>query len=152
MRNLDFRMPALGQEEEAREELVAAALAIPVREIFRRFWPYARPYRRWLPLLVLLVALGPATETAAIWMYKVLAQMAASRLSALFTPLGNVIELAGVLAVVGTGVCELSQGRLTIGGLLVFIVCLSRLYAPIEGLTACVIMTEPACNTRTARA
>lgn len=323
MRNLNIRVPALGQEEEAQEELVAAAPAIPVREIFRRFWPYARAYRRWLPLLVLLVAIGPATETAAIWMYKVLvdevlipqnfgllgwvalaylvlvvldgvvsfcdeylsawvgerfllslrtelfrhlqglslgffdrrrlgdvisrlsqdvdaieelvlsgvvsalsysfqllffvgvlfylrwelalvsllilplfwlaarrfsrliqravreerrragsigavseeslsnaplvqaynrqeaevarfhrenlgsfkAQMAANRLSALFTPLNNVIELAGVLAVVGTGVWELSQGRLTIGGLLVFIVCLSRLYAPIEGLS-----------------
>src|SRR5215204_576229 len=324
MRNLDFRMPVLGQEEEAREEeLVAAAPAIPVREIFRRFWPYARPYRRWLPLLVLLVALGPATQTATIWMYKVLvdevlipqnfgllgwvalaylglvvldgvisfcdeylsawvgerflvslrteffrhlqglslgffdrrrlgdvisrlsqdvdaieelvlsgvvsalsysfqllfflgvlfylrwelalvsllvvplfwlaarrfsrliqqavreerrragsigavaeeslsnaplvqaynrqeaevvrfhrenlgsfkAQMVASRLSAFFTPLVNVIELAGVLAVVGAGVWELSQGRLTIGGLLVFIVYLSRLYAPIEGLS-----------------
>src|SRR5215213_6327228 len=324
MRNLDFRMPALGQEEEAREELVAAALAIPVREIFRRFWPYARPYRRWLPLLVLLVALGPATETAAIWMYKVLvdevlipqnfgllgwvalaylglvvldgvitfcdeylcawvgelflvslrtelfrhlqglslgffdrrrlgdvisrlsqdvdaieelvlsgvvsalsysfqllffvgvlfylrwelalvsllvvplfwlvarrfsrliqqavreerrragaigavaeeslsnatlvqaynrqdaevlrfhrenlgsfkAQMIASRLSALFSPLVNVVELAGVLAVVGAGVWEFSQGRLTIGGLLVFIVYLSQLYAPIQGLSS----------------
>lgn len=323
MRNLDFRMPALGQEEEAQEQLVAAAPAVPVREIFRRFWPYARPYRRWLPLLVLLVALGPATQTATIWMYKVLvdevlipqnfgllgwvalaylglvvldgvvsfcdeylsawvgerfllslrteffrhlqglslgffdrrrlgdvisrlsqdvdaieelvlsgvvsalsysfqllffmgvlfylrwelalvsllvvplfwlaarrfsrliqqavreerrragsigavaeeslsnaplvqaynrqeaevvrfhrenlgsfkAQMVASRLSALFSPLVNVIELAGVLVVVGAGVWELSQGRLTIGGLLVFIVCLNRLYAPIEGLS-----------------
>ena len=323
MRNLDFRMPALGQEEEAREELVAAAPIVPVREIFRRFWPYARAYRRWLPLLVLLVALGPATQTAIIWMYKVVvdevlipqnfgllgwvalaylglvvldgvisfcdeylsawvgerflvslrteffrhlqglslgffdrrrlgdvisrlsqdvdaieelvlsgvvsalsysfqllfflgvlfylrwelalvsllvvplfwlaarrfsrliqqavreerrragsigavaeeslsnaplvqaynrqeaevvrfhrenlgsfkAQMVASRLSAFFTPLVNVIELAGVLAVVGAGVWELSQGRLTIGGLLVFIVYLSRLYAPIEGLS-----------------
>jgi len=316
-------MPALGQEEEAREELVAAAPIVPVREIFRRFWPYARAYRRWLPLLVLLVALGPATQTAIIWMYKVVvdevlipqnfgllgwvalaylglvvldgvisfcdeylsawvgerflfslrteffrhlqglslgffdrrrlgdvisrlsqdvdaieelvlsgvvsalsysfqllfflgvlfylrwelalvsllvvplfwlaarrfsrliqqavreerrragsigavaeeslsnaplvqaynrqeaevvrfhrenlgsfkAQMVASRLSAFFTPLVNVIELAGVLAVVGAGVWELSQGRLTIGGLLVFIVYLSRLYAPIEGLS-----------------
>jgi len=63
------------------------------------------------------------------------AQMVASRLSAFFTPLVNVIELAGVLAVVGAGVWELSQGRLTIGGLLVFIVYLSRLYAPIEGLS-----------------
>src|SRR5829696_3999893 len=324
MRNLDFRMPALGQEEEAREELVAAAPIVPVREIFRRFWPYARAYRRWLPLLVLLVALGSATGAATIWMYKVLvdevlipqnfgllgwvalaylglvvldgvisfcdeylsawvgerflvslrteffrhlqglslgffdrrrlgdltsrlsddvdaieelvlsgvvsalsysfqllffvgalfylrwelalvsllvvplfwlvarrfsrliqqavreerrragaigavaeeslsnaalvqaynrqdaevlrfhrenlgsfkAQMTASRLSALFSPLVNVVELAGVLAVVGAGVWEFSQGRLTIGGLLVFIVYLSQLYAPIQGLSS----------------
>src|SRR5918997_488809 len=57
---------------EESKGLVAAAPAIPVREIFRRFWPYARPYRRWLPLILFLVALGPAIEAATIWMYKVL--------------------------------------------------------------------------------
>jgi subfamily B ATP-binding cassette protein MsbA len=51
---------------------VAAAPAVPVREIFRRFWPYARPYRRWLPLTLLFVALGPAIGAATIWMYKIL--------------------------------------------------------------------------------
>jgi len=327
MRNLSLLVPALAQEEgeeEGQEEVVAAAPSIAVREIFRRFWPYARPYRRWLPLLVLLVALGSATGAATIWMYKVLvdevlvpqnfgllgwvalaylglvvldgvvsfcdeylsawvgerflvslrteffrhlqglslgffdrrrlgdltsrlsddvdaieemvlsgvvsalsysfqllffvgalfylrwelalvsllvvplfwlvarrfsrliqqavreerrragaigavaeeslsnaalvqaynrqdaevlrfhrenlgsfkAQMTASRLSALFSPLVNVVELAGVLAVVGAGVWEFSQGRLTIGGLLVFIVYLSQLYAPIQGLSS----------------
>ena len=62
--------------------------------------------------------------------------MTASRLSALFSPVVNVVELAGVLAVVGAGVWEFSQGRLTIGGLLVFIVYLSQLYAPIQGLSS----------------
>jgi subfamily B ATP-binding cassette protein MsbA len=57
---------------EEGEEVVAAAPVVPVREVFRRFWPYARPYRRWLPLILVLVALGPAIEAATIWMYKVL--------------------------------------------------------------------------------
>ena len=57
---------------EESEGFVAAAPAVPVRETFRRFWPYARPYRRWLPVILLLVALGPAIEAATIWMYKVL--------------------------------------------------------------------------------
>jgi ATP-binding cassette subfamily B protein len=52
--------------------IVVAAPAVPVREIFRRFWAYARPYRRWLPLTLLFVALGPAIEAATIWMYKIL--------------------------------------------------------------------------------
>ena len=52
--------------------LVAAAPVMQVREIFRRFWPYARPYRRWLPLIVLLAALGSALEAATIWIYKIL--------------------------------------------------------------------------------
>src|ERR687894_405751 len=303
---------------------VAAAPAIPVREIFRRFWPYARPYRRWLPLILFLVALGPAIEAATIWMYKVLvdevlvpqafgllwwvllayvgltladgivkfcdeylsewvggrfivnlrtalfrhlqglslgfferrslgdmisrlsddteeieelllsgatsalsyffqlvffagalfylewrlalvslfvvplfwltarhfsrkikraareerrrsgsisavaeeslsnaalvqaynrqedeiarfhrenegsfsAQLAATRLSSLFSPLVNLIELAGVIVVIGVGAYELSQGRLTIGGLLVFMVYLGGLYSPIRGLSS----------------
>ena len=51
---------------------VGAAPAVPIREVFRRFWPYARPYRRWMPLILILIALGPAIEAAQIWMYKLL--------------------------------------------------------------------------------
>jgi ATP-binding cassette subfamily B protein len=50
--------------------LVAEAPPVPVREIFRRFWPDARPYRRWIPLGLVLIALGAAIETAEIWMFK----------------------------------------------------------------------------------
>jgi ATP-binding cassette, subfamily B, bacterial len=50
--------------------LVAAAPPVPVREIFRRFWPDARPYRRWIPLGLVLIAIGAAIETAEIWMFK----------------------------------------------------------------------------------
>jgi len=63
------------------------------------------------------------------------ADMAATRLSALFTPLVNVIQVAGVGVVIAAGTWELSQGRLTIGGLLVFLVYLSQLYNPIRGLS-----------------
>jgi ATP-binding cassette, subfamily B, bacterial len=41
-----------------------------------------------------------------------------------------------VIVVVGMGAYELSQGRLTIGGLLVFMVYLSQLYTPIRGLSS----------------
>src|SRR5215212_3034362 len=57
---------------EEGQELVAPAPTVSVREVFRRFWPYAKPYRRWLPLILVLVALGPAIESATIWMYKIL--------------------------------------------------------------------------------
>jgi ABC-type multidrug transport system fused ATPase/permease subunit len=50
--------------------LVAAAPPVPVREILRRFWPDARPYRRWIPLGLVLIAIGAAIETAEIWMFK----------------------------------------------------------------------------------
>jgi ATP-binding cassette subfamily B protein len=51
-------------------EVVAAARQLPVREVFRRFWPDARPYRRWIPVVLVLVALGAVVETAEIWMFK----------------------------------------------------------------------------------
>ena len=50
--------------------LVAAAPPVPVREIFRRFWPYARPYRRWIWLSLLFIVLAPAIDTVMIWMFK----------------------------------------------------------------------------------
>ena len=63
------------------------------------------------------------------------ADMAAVRLDALFTPLVNVIQVAGVGVVIVAGTWELSQGRLTIGGLLVFLVYLSQLYGPVRGVS-----------------
>ncbi|MGI8909190.1 MAG: ABC transporter ATP-binding protein [Rubrobacteraceae bacterium] len=63
------------------------------------------------------------------------AQMAATRLGAVFSPLVDLIELMGVLVVIAFGAWELSQGRLSVGGLLVFLVYLSQLYRPIRGLS-----------------
>jgi ATP-binding cassette, subfamily B, bacterial len=59
-------------EMEEGEGFVAAAPVMELREIFRRFWPYARPYRRWIPLILLFAALGAALEAATIWIYKIL--------------------------------------------------------------------------------
>src|SRR5687768_8486026 len=57
---------------EVAETTVAAAPSVPLRAIIRRFWPDARPYRRWLLPLLLFVALGPALDAASIWLYKLL--------------------------------------------------------------------------------
>jgi ABC-type multidrug transport system fused ATPase/permease subunit len=50
--------------------LVAHAPPVPVREIVRRFWPYARPFRRLLWIGLVLVALVPVVETVQIWLFK----------------------------------------------------------------------------------
>jgi ABC-type multidrug transport system fused ATPase/permease subunit len=63
------------------------------------------------------------------------AQMASTRVRGLFSPLINMIELAGGLIVIGLGTWELSQGRLTLGGLLAFLTYLTQLYSPIRGLS-----------------
>jgi ABC-type multidrug transport system fused ATPase/permease subunit len=52
--------------------LVEQAPTVGVREIFRRFWRYARPYRWWWGLVVLLVLIAPALDTATIWLFKIL--------------------------------------------------------------------------------
>jgi ATP-binding cassette, subfamily B, bacterial len=52
-------------------EPVAIAPAVALRLIARRFWPYARPYRRWIALSLLLVLIVPAIETVKIWLFKI---------------------------------------------------------------------------------
>lgn len=43
-----------------------------MREIFRRFWPDARPYRGFFFLTLVFVALGPALQAVEIYLYKIL--------------------------------------------------------------------------------
>jgi ATP-binding cassette subfamily B protein len=64
----------------------------------------------------------------------VAAELSATRLGALFSPLVDLLEVAGVLVIVGVGVWELTHNRITLGGLLVFLVYLSQLYSPVRGL------------------
>ncbi|HVL95171.1 MAG TPA: ABC transporter ATP-binding protein [Solirubrobacteraceae bacterium] len=52
------------------QQLVASAPTVPLREIFRRFWPFARPYKRWIVLGLALLVIVPAIETAEIWLFK----------------------------------------------------------------------------------
>ncbi len=63
------------------------------------------------------------------------AQMASTRIRALFTPLTGLIELVGALVVIGLGTWELSRGHITLGGLLAFMAYLTQLYSPIRGLS-----------------
>src|SRR5919197_63674 len=65
-------LPRLGLAPDAAASLVAEAPGVPIREIFRRFWPYTRSFRRWMWLTLALLAVVPALETASIWMFKVL--------------------------------------------------------------------------------
>jgi ATP-binding cassette subfamily B protein len=48
------------------------APARTMREIFRRFWPDARPYRGFFLLTLVFVALGPALQAVEIYLYKIL--------------------------------------------------------------------------------
>ena len=63
------------------------------------------------------------------------AEMASTRLKALYSPLIDLIELVGALLVIGLGTWELSKGHLTLGGLLVFMTFLTQLYSPVRGMS-----------------
>ena len=63
------------------------------------------------------------------------AELATTRVKALFGPAVDLLKLAGGLAVIAAGTWQLQQGRLSLGGLLVFLTYLSSLYSPIRGLT-----------------
>ena len=63
------------------------------------------------------------------------AEMASTKLKALYTPLIDLIELSGALLVIGLGTWELSKGHLTLGGLLVFMTFLTQLYSPVRGMS-----------------
>ena len=52
------------------DRVVAAAPAVPLREVVRRFWPLARPFRKPFAAGVALAALLPAVEAAEIWLFK----------------------------------------------------------------------------------
>jgi ATP-binding cassette subfamily B protein len=52
--------------------VVLPAPVVPVREIFRFFWPFARPYRRYIFLSGVLLVLVPAVQGARLYMLKVI--------------------------------------------------------------------------------
>jgi ABC-type multidrug transport system fused ATPase/permease subunit len=55
---------------EGEHAVVAAAPAVPIRELARCFWPQLRPFRGWLAVGALLVAVVPAAEAAEVWLFK----------------------------------------------------------------------------------
>ncbi|MBV8993975.1 MAG: ABC transporter ATP-binding protein [Pseudonocardiales bacterium] len=64
------------------------------------------------------------------------AELAATRLGAMFSPLVDLVQVLGVLTILGVGIWELTAGNITLGGLLAFLVFLSQLYGPVQGLGA----------------
>ena len=62
------------------------------------------------------------------------AELAGSRVRAVFMPLVDLAELAGMLIVIALGVWALQTDRLTLGGLLAFLTLMAQCYRPIRDL------------------
>jgi ABC-type multidrug transport system fused ATPase/permease subunit len=69
VRKLLARLVAPG---DGTDHLIAHAPEVRLREVMRRFWPFARRHRRWIPVLLILVALSALIETAEIYLFKLL--------------------------------------------------------------------------------
>jgi subfamily B ATP-binding cassette protein MsbA len=65
----------------------------------------------------------------------VAAELTLTRSTALFAPLIDLIQLGGVLTIVGAGTWQLTHGHLSLGGLLAFVAYLHQLYDPVRGLS-----------------
>lgn len=63
------------------------------------------------------------------------ARLQAGKLSAAFGPTIQLLELAGVLLVIGLGTWRMASGALTLGGLLAFVGFLTQLYSPVRSLS-----------------
>ena len=63
------------------------------------------------------------------------ASLAATTLQAQFTPLVDILVALGTALFIGAGAAQVLQGRLTVGGLLVFLSYLGLMYKPIRQLT-----------------
>ncbi|HEX8935687.1 MAG TPA: ABC transporter ATP-binding protein [Pseudonocardiaceae bacterium] len=133
---------------------LASLIAVPV------FWLAARTFARRIKIasrevrrragsisVVAEESLGNATliqaygregvevdRFAAQSMGSVNAELAATRLGAMFSPLVDLVQVLGILTILGVGIWELTAGRITLGGLLAFLVFLSQLYGPVQGL------------------
>ncbi len=119
-RRFSRRIKAASRERRRRSGSVASVAEETLRNIAlvqaynREAWELER-FRR-------------ATEA------KYRAELAGALLRGVFTPLVDMVELAAALLVISIGSWQLSRGRLTLGGLLVFLTLLTRLYSPVRQL------------------
>ena len=63
------------------------------------------------------------------------AELAGTRISGLFAPVVDLIELAGAVLIILLGTWALAAGDLTLGGLLAFLAYLAQLYRPVRDLS-----------------
>src|SRR3954465_288827 len=52
------------------KRIIPEAPPAPLRDVYRRFWPYARPQRKLFAIVLVLVLVGPLLDTATIWLFK----------------------------------------------------------------------------------
>jgi ABC-type multidrug transport system fused ATPase/permease subunit len=119
-RRFATRVKALAREQRARDGAVTAIVEESLGNA-----PLVQSYNGQAA-----AAAGFARQTESV----MVTQLALERLRAGYAPLVNLIEVGGMLIVIGAGAIDLAAGRITLGGLLAFLAYLSQLYGPVRGL------------------
>jgi ABC-type multidrug transport system fused ATPase/permease subunit len=119
-RRFASRVKALAREQRARDGAVTAIVEESLGNA-----PLVQAYNGQAA-----AAAGFERETRTV----MATQLALERLRAGYAPLVSLIEVGGMLIVIGAGAIGLAEGRLTLGGLLAFLAYLSQLYGPVRGL------------------
>jgi ATP-binding cassette, subfamily B, bacterial len=124
----------------ATARVFARRIKIASREVRRRAGSITVVAEESLSNVTLIQAYGregaEVDRFAAQSMGSVHAELAATRLGAMFSPLVDLVQILGVLTILGVGIWELNAGNISLGGLLAFLVFLSQLYQPVQGLGA----------------
>ncbi|WP_137816757.1 ABC transporter ATP-binding protein, partial [Gandjariella thermophila] len=100
---VDRLRAVFGAPGAAGAGVVEAAPTVRVREVFRRFWPDTRPIRPWLWVSLILLVLGPAVDTVAIWMFKILIDdvLTPRNFHLLFVLVGAYLAITVLMGIVG---------------------------------------------------
>lgn len=120
-RYLARRVKVLSREQRARDGIVTSLVEENLSNA-----PLVQAYNGQHDAMT-----GFARETRGV----MATQLMLERLRAAFAPLIGLVEVGGILVVIGFGAAALAQGQLTLGGLLAFLAYLSQLYSPIRALT-----------------
>ncbi|MGQ0844399.1 MAG: ABC transporter ATP-binding protein [Sporichthyaceae bacterium] len=139
---LDWRLALLSLTVVPFFWLIAATFARKLKRIARqrarRAGSLTAVAEESLAVLALVQVHGREKEEAARFDREanaVLAtELSASRLTATFPLVVDFVELLGMLAVIAAGAWALDQGNLTLGGLLVFLTYLTKMYGPVRSL------------------
>jgi ATP-binding cassette subfamily B protein len=128
---------------------VVPAFWLTGQRFARRLKEVSRARRRWsgsltsvaeesLAVMALVQIHGREAEEAARFDSQarsvLAAELRAARLSATFPLVVDLMELAGILAVMAGGTWALGHDKLSLGGLLVFLTFLSQMYGPVKSL------------------
>lgn len=57
--------------EETKGNIIGKAPPVPVKEIFSRFWPYTKNYRKWIFIGLIFIALQPMALSGTVWLLQI---------------------------------------------------------------------------------